>query len=462
MMAASKTMINDLTQGSVTKQLIRFTLPLLLANIFQVGYNLVDMFFVGRYAGTGDLSAVSIAGNITMLMFFCFMGIAVGGQIYVAQTVGSGRLEELDRIVGNSLTLCVLTSFLLMVAIPLARPILILINTPEDILPVTINYLVICTAGNVTVALYNGLCGILRGMGDSTHPTIFVAVSTGVNIVLDYLFVARFHWGAAGAAAATVIGQTTACVFAFVYLFLKRESFGFRFRLSGFALQSRHVKVILRIGAPIAVKNVCISLSVVVVNAQINSLGVIAVAVTGICAKLQSLMQVVTQAMMDGTSSMVGQNIGAGKNDRVNRIVWCATGIGMVFALVLGALFVLFPHQIFRIFSNDEAVIALAPAFMVVCAVNLIGGALMSPAMGLINGVGDTMYNLAVAIADGVVGRLALSLLLGYTCGMGAFGFFLGNCLASFISVLGGGVYFLLGMWKKRAPLIAAGGEAHG
>lgn len=454
-MARSKTIINDLTQGSVTRQLLRFTLPLMLANIFQVGYNLVDMFFVGQYAGTEALSAVSIAGNITMLMFFCFMGIAVGGQIYVAQTVGSGKLDEMGRIVGNSLTLCVLTSFLLMIAIPLARPILVLINTPEDILPVTINYLVICTAGNLTVALYNGLCGILRGMGDSTHPTMFVAVSTLVNIVLDYLFVARFHWGAAGAALATVIGQTTACVFAFCYLFFKRESFGFRFRLACFVPQARHVKVILRIGAPITVKNMCISLSMIVVNAQINSLGVIAVAVTGICSKLQSLMQVVSQAMMDGTSSMVGQNIGAGKNDRVNRVVWSAAGIGMAFAVVLGILFILFPHQIFRIFSNDEAVIALAPAFMVVCAVNLVGGALMSPTLGLINGVGATMYNLAVAIADGVVGRLVLSMLLGYTLGMGAFGFFLGNCLAGYISVLGGGIYFLLGAWKKRAPLTA-------
>lgn len=452
-MARSKTIINDLTQGSVTRQLLRFTLPLMLANIFQVGYNLVDMFFVGQYAGTEALSAVSIAGNITMLMFFCFMGIAVGGQIYVAQTVGSGKLDELGRIVGNSLTLCVLTSFLLMIAIPLARPILVLINTPEDILPITINYLVICTAGNLTVALYNSLCGILRGMGDSTHPTMFVAVSTLVNIVLDYLFVAQFHWGASGAALATVIGQTTACVFAFCYLFLKRESFGFRFRLACFVPQARHVKVILRIGAPITVKNMCISLSMIVVNAQINSLGVIAVAVTGICSKLQSLMQVVSQAMMDGTSSMVGQNIGAGKNDRVNRVVWSAAGIGMAFAVVLGILFILFPHQIFRIFSNDEAVIALAPAFMVVCAVNLVGGALMSPTLGLINGVGDTMYNLAVAIADGVVGRLVLSMLLGYTLGMGAFGFFLGNCLAGYVSVLGGGIYFLLGLWKKRAPL---------
>ena len=150
-MANKSTFINDLTEGSVMKRLIRFTLPLMLANLLQVCYNLVDMFFVGQYAGTDALSAVSISSNVTMLMFFCFMGIATGGQIYVAQTVGAGRRDKLDRIVGNSLTLCVLVSLILMLTIPLATPILRLINTPEEILGVTRTYLIICTAGNVTV-----------------------------------------------------------------------------------------------------------------------------------------------------------------------------------------------------------------------------------------------------------------------------------------------------------------------
>ncbi len=460
-MTEEKTIINDLTQGSVMGRLVRFTLPLMAANALQVCYNLVDMFFVGRFAGTDAQSAVSIASNVTTLMFFCFMGIAAGGQIYVAQTVGSGRLKELDQIVGNSLTLCVLASLVLMLAIPLARPILRLINTPESIMTATVNYLVICTAGNLVVALYNGLCGVLRGMGDSIHPTLFVAVATVVNIVLDYLFVAVIPWGAAGAALATVIGQTVACLFALGYLFIKRGGFGFDFRPSAFALRARHVRVILRIGAPIALKNIFINLSVIFVNAQINSLGVVAVAVTGICAKLQSLMQVVSQAMMDGAASMVGQNIGAGKTRQAGRVVWSAVLVGLIFAGVLSVLFLLLPYQIFGVFSNDRAVIALARPFMAVCAVNVFAGALMAPTMGLINGVGDTLYNMGVAIADGVAARIALSLLFGYTLSMGALGFFLGNCLAGFVSVLGGGVYFLLGWWKRKAPL-AAGEADHG
>ena len=461
-MTNEKTLINDLTQGSVMGRLVRFTLPLMLANALQVCYNLVDMFFVGQFAGTDAQSAVSIASNVTALMFFCFMGIAAGGQIYVAQTVGSGRLRELGQIVGNSLTLCVITSLILMLAIPLARPILRLINTPESIMDMTVNYLVICTAGNLMVALYNGLCGVLRGMGDSFHPTLFVAIATVVNIVLDYLFVAVIPWGAAGAALATVIGQTVACLFALGYLFIKRSSFGFDFELSAFLLRARHVRVILRIGAPIALKNIFINLSVIFVNAQINSLGVIAVADTGICAKLQSLRQVVSQALMDGTASMVGQNIGAGKNRQASRVVWDAVLVGLIFAVVLSALFLLLPYQIFGIFSHDQAVVSLARPFMAVCAVNVFAGALMAPTMGLINGVGDTLYNMGVAIADGVVARLALSLLFGYAMSMGALGFFLGNCLAGFGSVLGGGGYFLLGGWKRRGARVGAQEVRHG
>ncbi len=212
--------------------------------------------------------------------------------------------------------------------------------------------------------------------------------------------------------------------------------------------------MILRIGTPITVKNMCFTLSMIFVNAQINSLGVVAVAVTGICSKLQSLMQVVSQAMMDGTSAMVGQNVGAGKHSQVRRVVWDACLVGLVFAAVLGAVFLLFPYGIFSIFSNDETVIALARPFMAVCAINVFAGALMSPTMGLINGVGDTGYNMIVAIADGVVARIALSLLFGYGLSMGALGFFLGNCLAGFVSVLGGGVYFLRGWWKRKGSLV--------
>jgi MATE family multidrug resistance protein len=138
----------------------------------------------------------------------------------------------------------------------------------------------------------------------------------------------------------------------------------------------------------------------------------------------------------------------------VERTVWIALAMGFVYALVLAALFLFFPRQIFGIFSSDEAVLALSRSFMAVCALSVVSFSIMSPTMGLINGVGFTMLNMIIAVADGVVARIALSLLLGYSLGMGALGFFLGNSLAGFVSVIGGMAYFLSGRWRKRTALI--------
>ena len=453
-METNRTLINDMTQGSLMKQLVRFSLPLMLANLLQVGFNLVDMFFVGQFAGTDALSAVSIGGQLTMLMFSVFLGVATSGQIYVAQVVGSGRHKDLNGIIGNVITLSVIAGGILMLIIPLCEPVLRLMNTPEAIMKETVDYLCICSYVNILVALYNGLCGILRGLGDSGRPTMFVAVATLVNIVLDYVFVAVFQWGAAGAAWATLIGQSAACLFALVYLFRKREAFGFDFKLSSLIPRRGHMLVLLRIGIPVTIKNMFINLSMLFVNAQINDMGVLAVAVTGVSHKVQNLMLIMGNSMNDATASLVGQNIGAGKLDRVKRTVWCALGFGMIYAVILVALFLLAPEQIFSFFTNDPEVIAMAPPFMAAAAVTAVAFGLMAPFLGLINGVGATTLNMAIAFADGVFARIGLSLLFGYGLDMGAFGFVLGNALAAYVSGIWGGGYFLSGRWRNRVPVM--------
>lgn len=452
-MSAEATMINDLTRGSVMGKLIRFSLPIMLANTLQVAFNLVDMFFVGNYAGTDALSAVSIGGQITMLMFSFFLGIATSSQIYVAQMVGAGRKDALGDIIGNTIFMSVIAGLFLMLVIPLARPILMLMQTPDSILDIAVSYLRICCYINILIALYNGICGVLRGMGDSKHPTLFIVAATITNIVLDYVFIAKFQWGVKGAAWATIIGQSMACLCAIIFLYRKRREFGFAFRLSSIMPKASHMRILLKIGLPVTAKSLFINGSFLFVNAQINALGVVAVAVTGIAQKLQSVMNILSQAMTDSSASLVGQNFAAGKNDRVRQTFWCAMGFGSVFCVILIVLFLLFPTQIFGFFTSDPEVLVQAGSFMKVCCITMITFALMSPSIGLINGIGNTMLNMVIAFADGVAARIALSLFFGLFLGMGAVGFFLGNSLAGFVTVIWGGLYYFSGKWEKREYL---------
>ncbi len=452
-MNPSNTLIKDLTQGNIRKQLVHFVLPLMMANALQTAFNLVDMFFVGRYAGTQALSAVSIGGQITMLMFSLYLGLATGAQICVAQAVGSGNRGQLNGLVGNSITISVLVGLVTMIVIPLAGPILTIMQTPAEIMGKTVLYLRICCYANILIALYNSISGTMRGMGDSRHPMVFIVVATVVNIVLDYLFIAVFKWGVAGAAWATIIGQSSAAVVAIVFLYKKRKEFGFDFKMKSFRLEGRYSKPLFQIGVPVSAKALFINLSFLFVNANINHFGVVSIAAAGIAQKVLSVMNIVSNALNDGTASIVGQNFAAGKQERVQKTVWTAAGIGLAFSFILIALFLLFPHQIFGIFTRDQEVIAVSRPYLACCAIMAFTFALMSPTIGLINGVGNAALNMVIAFADGVAARIILSLIFGYGLEMGAVGFYLGNCLAGFVSVIWGGWYFLSGRWKKRKVL---------
>jgi putative MATE family efflux protein len=289
-------------------------------------------------------------------------------------------------------------------------------------------------------------------MGDSTRPTMFVAVATVANIALDYLFVGVFNMRAAGAAWATIAGQFIACVFAAVYLYRVRGRLGFKLRLKSFFPRMTHMLSMLKIGAPIALKNTLISISSMFVQTMINGFGAASIAAVGICMKLQNLVNVVSQSSENAASSMVGQNIAAGKLGRIKRVIFDTLLIGSVYGTVLIVLFSLFPTQIFTIFTNDPEVVALAPTYMVVCSLIVAGNVLMSPTMGAMNGVGDTMYTLVIGLADAIVARIAFSMLFGYALDMGALGFFLGSGLAGYVSVICGGIYFFSGVWKRKAP----------
>ena len=236
----AKSMINDLTVGSVPGKLIRFSIPFILANFLQFLYNIVDMIIVGQFVGSAGLSAVSIGGEFMHFFTFIAVGFAQAGQVLIAQSIGRGtRGEGLSRIIGNLFTFILgLSLVVTAVSVLFPQQFAQLMNTPPESFSEAVSYCTVCGAGMFFVFGYNTVSHVMQGMGDSRHPLIFVAVSAGLNLILDLLFVGVFHLRATGAALATVIGQSFSFVVSMVFLYRRRESFGFDFRLRSCRLRT--------------------------------------------------------------------------------------------------------------------------------------------------------------------------------------------------------------------------------
>ncbi len=450
-MSNEKTMINDLTQGSVTKTLFAFAAPFMLSNLLQTVYNLVDMVVIGQFVGSAGLSAVSIGGEMLHLITFICMGFCSAGQITISQYVGAGDRRSVSRMIGNMFT-CIFLLAIVMTVVGLwgANWMLTIMNTPQEAFEQAMDYTVVCFWGTVFIFGYNVVSSILRGMGDSKRPFVFIAVAAVINLVLDLLFVAVFHWDAFGAALATVIGQAVSFVGSLIYLFIKRESFGFDFKLKSFGLQWEYVRILLRLGFPMCLQYCAIMISSLFVQSYINAYGVVASAVNGVGNKLGSVMSVVTNAINNAGSAMIGQNMGAGKTDRVNRVIGSSMAFCLAIATVLAIIMVAFPRQVFGLFNSDPEVLDMAMEYVLIAVLNFYGFALRAPFNALINGLGHASLALVSGLLDGVVARIGLAVLLGVTLNMGIHGFWYGNVAAGYVPFVIGIIYYLSGRWKTR------------
>ena len=450
-MAKEKSLIQDMTQGSVTKLLLVFSFPLMLSNLLQTLYNMVDMIVIGQFVGKVGLSAVSIGGELLHLLTFLVMGLSSAGQVILSQYIGAGDRGKVKSAVGTMFTLIFFCAVLMgVVFLIFLDPILGLINTPEEAFAETRIYSLVCICGIIFIYGYNLVSAILRGMGDSRHPFIFIAVASVVNLVLDLLFVAGLGMGAAGAALATVIGQAVSFVWAMIYLIIHREAFGFDFKPRSFIPDRLVLGKLLALGLPMALQSAALSISMLFVNALINTYGVVATAVTGIGNKLTSVIYVITGALSTASATMIGQNLGAEKYDRVPKVLGVSLVIDMTCAIILSLAVVIFPRQLFGIFNSDADVLEMAMTYIPVAVLLFVGAGIRSPFFGLINGSGNAKLNLAVALLDGVICRIGLAVLMGLVMGMGIMGFWLGNAFAGYVPFFIGLVYMLSGSWKRR------------
>ncbi len=447
--------VKDLNQGSVVKTMLIFAMPLLGASLIQMLYNTADMIIVGKFVGKNGLGAVSVGGDVLHFLCFVAMGFANAGQVIISQYLGAGMKEKIGRIIGTLFTFLIVTALVLgSVTVIFRNQVLDWINTPPEVRGETEEYVVVCLAGLLFIFGYNVISAILRGMGDSKHPLIFVAIAAVLNVVLDIYFVVVCHWGVFGVALATVISQAVSFIFSIIFLWYHRDEFGFDFKPKSFLIDLEAVKPLLALGFPMLLQSASISFSMLFVNSFINSYGLIAAAMNGIGNKLGMVINIITFSLASAASPMIGQAIGARMYRRVPKILGVSLWINCLISLIIGIFIVIFPMWVSGIFTNDADVLDMALTYVPVMLVLLAGSALRPPLSALINGSGNFKLNLAVGILDGVLMRIGLSVLLGLACGFGVYGFWYGHALAGLTPFFVGAVYFISGKWKTRKYII--------
>lgn len=449
------TMIRDFTQGNVTKQLISFATPLFLSNLLQIVYNMVDMVVVGQVAGSIGLSAVAIGGDISHFLTFIAMGFSNAGQVIISQYIGANQREKVGKFIGTMCTFLISCALVLTVLCLMFRnPIMLLMNTPSESWNDAFSYATTCIVGLVFIYGYNIVSAVLRGMGDSKHPFVFISIAAVLNLVLDIWFVTGLHLGAFGAALATVISQTFSFICAVVFLYGRRNQYGFGFKLENFRIDSKMLGTLIRLGVPMATKSAAVQFSKLFVNSWINSYGIVVSAVAGIGNKFNNISNLISNSMNTAGSSMVGQNIGAEKYQRVPKIMGVAFTINLSISLLMVSALTIFPTKIFTIFTSDTSILGVAMEYLPVGVLVFLGSAFRSPMNALINGSGNYKINFAVAILDGIVLRIGLAVLFGLICNLDYLGFWYGDALASFTPFVIGLVYYFSGTWKTRKYVI--------
>ncbi len=454
-MARSREIINDLTTGSVPRKLLTFALPFMLSTLLQTAYGLVDMMVVGQVVGSSGLSAVSMSTRVIWMTTALCMGFTNAGQILIAQLIGAGKREELQKTIGTLiLTVFCAAMFITAFGLSLTRPILRLMRAPAESFDGAQAYLHITFVGTVFTFGYNLVSAMFRGMGDSKHPLMFVAIAASVNLVLDLIAVAVLHMGAAGAALATVTGQGVSLLISVLYLYRNRERFGFDFRRESFRFDRDCLGKLVRLGVPFAFQNAAISISMLFVNSFINSYGVTASATFGTGTRIEEFPWIIINGIMAASATMVGQNMGAGKPERMRKCVTVGAIVCGVTAAVVMVLFLCFPRQIYSLFTGDEAVLEMAPRFMLALACSIPATSLMGPYQAFIEGIGNARLVLIIALLDGFVSRIAISLILAYGFHMGLMGWFFGYGMAAYVNTIISMVYYYGGFWKKRTALV--------
>ena len=449
----------DMREGDPVSQIVRFAIPMLLGNVAQQLYNTVDSIIVGRFVGDNALAAVGSAGPILNLMIVLFIGISVGASIMVSQFFGAQKREDLAKAVGACITVTGAASVLIMIVGPLiAGPLLRLLNTPESIIGWCEEYLTIIFLGVLGGGYYNILSGVMRGLGDSASALRFLLVSTVVNTVLDYVFVAKFGMGVPGVAWATVIAQLVSAIIALYKVMRLKDVF--ELKLHHLLPGRRYFGTLIRLGLPSGVTQAIFSMSMIVVQSLTNSFGEMFIAANVIVMRIDGFVMMPAFSLGTAMTTFAGQNIGAGLMDRVVKGARNGTLAAMGISAVITALILLFGRGLMGVFTTTQELIDLSFRMMKILAPGYIAMEVTQCLSGIMRGAGDTVTPMWISIFNTILVRVPLAyglVALSKTPELPQ-----GNCAMMYVSLLitwiiGAALTYILyrtGRWKRKAAVV--------
>lgn len=451
---------HDLTEGSIVQKLLVYAFPLLLTNLVQQLYNTVDMAVIGHYVGSIGTVGVSTGGDIAGFLTFLGMAFGSAGQVYVAQLAGAKQQEKISRTIGTLLTVMIIMSAVCAaICIIFCDGLLQLLNCPQEAMGQARDYMIITSLGMPFVFLYNAISGCLRGMGESKRPLLFVSIAAVANLVMDLLFVVVIPLEAVGTAIATVAAQFASFAASLYFMYKKRDSFDFDFKLKSFRIHKEQLIILVKLGLPMAARSALIHLSQMLCTAQINDYGLVASATNSVGKKISKLVNIFTSSIDGAAAAMIGQSLGAKKYDRAKKVVYTAVAFSAVFCAgeCLIALFI--PRVFFRLFVNDPAVIEFGVVFMRICIIKFLLQIFQGSYQAMVTGSGFASLGLFVGIFDGVILRIGFSMLFAKVLGFGVEGYFYGDALAHLGAVIPCMIYFYSGKWRTRRLLTEGKGQ---
>ncbi|MCR5215224.1 MAG: MATE family efflux transporter [Eubacterium sp.] len=410
----------DFTKGKIVLPLLKFAGPVLFALFLQAMYGAVDLMIVGKFASSADVSAVSTGSQIMMTITNLISSLCMGMTIILGQKIGEKKAAEGGRIIGSGLMLFMVFGLVLTFVLPLMSPQLAgIMHAPEEAFDLTSMYIKICGGGAVVIIAYNLIGGIFRGIGDSNTPLVTVMIACICNIVGDLILVAGLQMGTVGAAIATVGAQLISVLISL--LLISRKKLPFEMHLNNLKWDKKIIKRILLVGSPIALQDLLVGISFLVILSIVNAIGLIQSAGVGVAEKVCAFIMLVPAAFMQSMSAFVAQNKGAGRFDRAIKGFKSAVSISFLFGMLMFYMAFFHGDMLAGIFSNDEVVILAAADYLKAYAIDCLLTCFLFCFIGFYNGLGHTSFVMVQGIIGAFAVRVPVSFIMSRMAGVTLF-----------------------------------------